>query len=395
MAVKFVRKFIKLEASSGIILFFAAVLALIIDNSPWSPYYEQLFQTSFSMHFGPWDFSSNLLHCMNDGLMVLFFLLVGLEIKREILIGELNSWSKIILPAAAALGGMLVPALIYIFINFGDQTALRGWAIPTATDIAFSLGILSLLGSRVPIALKVFLTALAIFDDLGAVIIIALFYNTELSMLAMLTVLFLLFILYILNRAKIAKLAPYLAIGILLWLFVLRSGIHATIAGVLLAIFIPLQIKHGEKTHTPAKYLIEHLHPWVSYLILPLFAFMNAGVSLNDVPPGLSNIFSPVMLGIFLGLIFGKLVGVFGTTILLTRLGLTKMPQHTNLGQFLGISAICGVGFTMSLFVGSLAFPPSIISGYYDAWVRLSVLGGSFISGLLGYIILRLTTTKI
>lgn len=393
MAITFIKNFIKLEAFGGILLFAAALLAIGLDNSPLSHYYEQLLEIPISIHMGTWVLSKHLLHWVNDGLMVIFFLLVGLEIKREIVEGELNSLSKVLLPGAAALGGMLFPALIFTLINHGHEIAMRGWAIPTATDIAFSLGILSLLGSRVPISLKVFLTALAIFDDLGAIVIIAIFYTEQLSMLALIIALALLFILCLLNRSGVRKLAPYLLVGLCLWLSLLHSGVHATLAGVALAFAIPLKTTGvAGNAYSPAKHLILALHPWISYLVLPIFAFTNAGVSFNDVPPGLANIFSPVMLGIFLGLLVGKLVGVFSTTFLAVKLRLVKMPNEATWGQVFGIALVCGVGFTMSFFVGTLAYPPGISSDPYNAWVRLGVIGGSLSSGLLGYVVLRATT---
>ncbi|HXW60921.1 MAG TPA: Na+/H+ antiporter NhaA, partial [Myxococcota bacterium] len=328
MPVKFIRNFIKLEASGGIILFAAALIAIIIDNSPLSPYYEQLLEIPLSVHVGSYALSKHLLHWVNDGLMVLFFLLVGLEIKREIVEGELNSIPKVILPALAALGGMIVPAAVYSLINHGNAISMRGWAIPTATDIAFSLGIISLLGTRVPISLKIFLTALAIFDDLGAIIVIAIFYTEQLSTSALMLALFFLFILLLLNRASVRSLLPYILVGACMWLCLLQSGVHATLAGVALAFLIPL--KSDENKYSPAKWLIAQLHPWIIYLVLPIFAFTNAGVSFHDVPPGLANIFSPVMLGILLGLLVGKMIGVFGTTFLAIKLRLVKMPHNAN-----------------------------------------------------------------
>lgn len=390
VAIRFIKDFIKLEASGGIILFSAALLAIAIDNSPLSPFYDRFLEIPISIHFGSYELSKHLLHWVNDGLMVIFFLLVGLEIKREILEGELNSVSKILLPGAAAVGGMIVPALLFTLFNHGDDIAMRGWAIPTATDIAFSLGILSLLGSRVPIALKVFLTALAIFDDLGAIVVIALFYTDQLSGSALMLALVFLFVLIMLNKASIRSLPPYFIVAILMWLSLLQSGVHATLTGVALAFAIPL--KSSDDGYSPAKWLVAHLHPWVSYLILPIFAFTNAGVSFDDVPPGLANIFSPVMLGIALGLLVGKLLGVFGTTFFAIKFARVKMPTNATWGQIAGISLICGVGFTMSFFVGSLAYPLGLSTKPFDAWVRLGVLGGSLSSGLLGYLVLRFTT---
>jgi NhaA family Na+:H+ antiporter len=380
---KLIRKFLQLEAIGGIILFCAALLAICFDNSRLASVYENLLAFPVSIGFGSWSLSKHLLEWINDGLMVVFFLIVGLEIKKEMISGELNSKAKVFLPLAAALGGMLCPALVFWAFNNGNALAMRGWAIPTATDIAFSLGILSLLGSRVPISLKIFLTALAIFDDLGAIIIIATFYTTKLSFIALALAGFLIFILFLLNYLNIRALTPYMLTGFLLWLCVLNSGVHATLAGVALAFAIPLK---------STEYLIKILHPWVVFFILPVFAFFNAGVSFQDVPPGIHNIFSPVMLGIACGLFLGKLAGVFGTTFLTVKLKLAPMPAHSSWPQIFGIALVCGVGFTMSFFVGTLAYPDGISSEPLQAWVRLGVIFGSLASGLLGYIVLRLST---
>ena len=324
--------------------------------------------------------------------MVIFFMLVGLEIKREIMQGELNSLSKVILPGVAALGGMLVPALVFVLINLGHSYAMRGWAIPTATDIAFSLGILSLLGSRVPASLKVFLMALAIFDDLGAIVIIALFYNAEISFVALGLAFLCLGLLLLMNRFAVRSLIPYFVVGAGLWLALLSSGVHATLAGVALAFAIPLTLKgEPEGGYSPAKYVVHTIHPWVAYGILPIFALANAGVSFSDVPPGFANIFSPVMLGVALGLLLGKTVGVFCTTFLAVKLGLVHMPTNATWTQVFGIALVCGVGFTMSFFVGTLAYPIGGDPLPYDAWVRLGVILGSVMSGVLGYLVLKLS----
>ncbi len=328
--------------------------------------------------------------------MVLFFLLVGLEIKRELVTGELNSVKKVILPASAALGGMIVPALVFTLFNYNNEFAMRGWAIPTATDIAFSLGILSLLGKRVPLSLKVFLTALAIFDDLGAIIIIAIFYTADLSFLALFLALGAILILVLLNRFNVRGYGPYFVVGAFLWLSLLHSGVHATLGGVILALAIPLRNpREPDPNFSPSENLVHSLHPWIAYLILPLFAFANAGVSFADVPPGLANIFSPVMLGVSLGLLLGKLGGVFLTTYLAVKLGLAAKPTGATWPQILGIAFVCGVGFTMSFFVGTLAYPGGTTTEPYAAWVRIGVIGGSLLSGLLGYIVLRLTTKPV
>lgn len=393
MPIKTLKNFIKLESFGGIILFAAALVAITIDNSPLAPFFEHLLEIPISIHVGTLSLSKHLLHWINDGLMVMFFLLVGLEIKRELIEGELNSTSKVILPAAAALGGMIAPALIFTMFNMKNAYAMRGWAIPTATDIAFSLGILSLLGRRVPLSLKIFLTALAIFDDLGAIIIIAIFYTADLSLIALILALCAIFILVVLNRFNVRGYGSYFLVGAILWLCLLQSGVHATLAGVILALAIPLRnAREPDANFSPSENLVRKLHPWIVYMILPIFAFANAGVSFGDVPPGLSNIFSPVMLGVSLGLLVGKLLGVFLTTFLAIKLGLASKPTGSTWPQIFGIAFVCGVGFTMSFFVGTLAYPGGTTTEPYAAWVRMGVIFGSLVSGILGYIVLRLTT---
>lgn len=392
MPINALKKFIKLESFAGILLFSAALLAIAVDNSPLSSLYEHILELPITIQVGSLALSKHLLHWVNDGLMVVFFLMVGLEIKREMLEGELNSPSKVILPAAAALGGMIAPALVFTLLNSGHDYAMRGWAIPTATDIAFSLGILSLLGSRVPLSLKMFLTALAIFDDLGAIVVIALFYNADISAIALLLAFACLGILFVINRLGVKSLMPYFFVGAILWLCVLESGVHATLAGVALAFAIPIKGKPGEPS--PLKLLVSALHPWIAYFVLPVFAIANAGVSFDDVPPGLANIFSPVMLGVALGLMLGKLVGVFGTTFLAIKLGIAQKPTDSTWAQIFGIALVCGVGFTMSFFVGTLAYPSALNTEPYEAWVRLGVIFGSLSAGTLGYIVLRLTTNN-
>jgi len=392
LPINYLKKFIKLESFAGILLFSAAIFAIALDNSPLSSFYEHVLELPITIQVGEFSLSKHLLHWVNDGLMVVFFLMVGLEIKREMLEGELNSPSKVILPAVAALGGMIAPALMFTLLNSGHDYAMRGWAIPTATDIAFSLGILSLLGSRVPLSLKMFLTALAIFDDLGAIVVIAIFYNADISALALLLAFACLGVLFVLNRLGVKSLMPYFFVGAILWLCVLKSGVHATLAGVALAFAIPIKGKEGEPS--PLKLLVGALHPWIAYFVLPIFAIANAGVSFDDVPPGLANIFSPVMLGVALGLLVGKLVGVFATTFLAIKLGLAQKPTDSTWAQIFGIALVCGVGFTMSFFVGTLAYPSALNTEPYEAWVRLGVIFGSLSAGTLGYIVLRLTTTN-
>ncbi|MCA9508177.1 MAG: Na+/H+ antiporter NhaA, partial [Myxococcales bacterium] len=302
--------------------------------------------------------------------------------------------SKVYLPAIAAVGGMVFPALIFALFNHTNTQAIHGWAIPTATDIAFSLGILSLLGSRVPLSLKIFLTTLAIFDDLGAIIVIAIFYTSHLSFLSLGLAMFFVIFLFLMNRFGVKAHAPYFIIGAILWLCVLESGVHATLAGVVIAFAMPLRDKNQSSDLPPYRGLLERLHPWIAYCVLPLFALGNAGVSFADVPPGLGNIFSPVMLGVAAGLLFGKLIGVFGTTFLAIKLGIAKKPAHSTWPQIFGIALICGVGFTMSFFIGTLAYPPEATEPY-AAWVRLGVILGSLTSGTLGYLVLRFTTKNV
>jgi len=384
LPVRFIREFIKLESSGGVFLFVAAVLALVIANSPLYHYYLELFQLPFSVELGVLKLSKPFLLWINDGLMTIFFLLVGLEIKRELLEGELNSLAKASLPALAALGGMVVPACIYLFFNWGDSVALRGWAIPTATDIAFSLGILSLLGSRIPVSLKIYLTALAIFDDIGAIIIIAIFYTKKISLVLLGIAALLIIVLWILNRAKVVRYAPYFLVGTILWVCVLKSGVHATLAGIVLAFAIPIRDRNNQEV-SPLRDLEHKLHPWVAFGVLPLFAFANAGVSFKGV--SVSELLGPIPLGIAMGLFVGKQIGIWSATMLGIKAGVVQMPKAANGLSIYGISLIAGVGFTMSLFIGGLAFGGMGVS--YAAHLRLGVIVGSLLSGLLGYLILR------
>ena len=384
MAVRNFREFIALESSGGVILFATAVLALVIANTPWAEYYNSFFNLSMSFQLGAFKLSKPLLLWINDGFMTIFFFLVGLEIKRELIEGELNSMKKAMLPAIAAFGGMVVPALFYLYFNWGDHTALRGWAIPTATDIAFSLGILSLLGSRVPVSLKIFLTALAIFDDLGAIVIIAIFYSHSISLSLLLVAVILVMGLILLGRFKVMSLSPYVVIGLILWVCVLKSGVHATLSGVILAFSIPLRNPKKPK-ESPLKYLEHTLHPWVAFGVLPLFAFANAGVSFSGLQ--LHDLLGPITLGIAGGLFIGKQIGIWGASFLAVKLGMAHYPKEVNGIGIYGVSLIAGVGFTMSLFIGTLAFSQTEVG--YPALVRLGVLAGSLVSGLLGYLILR------
>jgi NhaA family Na+:H+ antiporter len=370
--------FLESGAAAGVLLVFAAANALVIANSPLGVVYFKLLETKLG--------GLSVLHWINDALMALFFLLVGLEIKREFIEGQLASWSRRALPAIAALGGMIAPAAIYIALAHGDAEALRGWAIPAATDIAFALGVLAILGSRVPVSLKIFLTALAILDDLGAILIIALFYTGNLSLPMLAGAGACLAVLIALNLRGVRALPLYLALGAVLWFLVLKSGIHATLAGVALALTIPLG-GHGaesdEPEHSPLHTLEHRLQPWSSYFIVPIFGFANAGVSIAGMSPSL--LLTPVPLGIVLGLFLGKQLGVFGFAWLAVRLGLGSMPARATWAQLYGVSLLCGIGFTMSLFIGALAFASN--AALNDA-TKIGVLVGSAISAVLGYAVL-------
>ncbi len=383
--IKVIQEFIKLESAAGIILFIFAVLAIIFNNSPWQSYYTALQHLPIDLKIGPIFFTSSLLHCVNDGLMAFFFFLVGLEIKREIIIGELNSIQKFALPGFAALGGMIVPAIIYAAFNLHNSINLTGWAIPVATDIAFALGVIALLGQRIPIALKVFLTALAILDDLGAIIIIAIFYTQHISYIFLTLAVLCLVILLILNFIGILNILIYLVVGIALWVCVLKSGIHATIAGVALAMFIPLK-DHKNSQNSPLRKIEHRLHPWIAFLVLPIFAFLNAGLSFEGV--NLSTLNNPITLGIALGLFFGKQIGVFLTSWLAVKLKLAKLPAGVDWGWIYGIALICGIGFTMSLFIGDLAFNEA--TPIDATLIRLGVIIGSCLSGIVGFFVLFL-----
>lgn len=386
-----VRRYIKKESSSGLILIFVTILALLLRNSVFSEFYTNFLHTPVAFKVGEiLDINKPLILWINDGLMAIFFLLIGLEIKRELVAGHLSTASKIALPAIAALGGMVVPALIYIAFNYGNDFALRGWAIPTATDIAFALGILSLLGKRIPISLKVFLMALAIFDDLGAILIIALFYTNDLSFHAISFAAISILVLVILNRFQVTKLGFYWIIGGLLWVFVLKSGVHATLAGIIVAFAIPVNaLNEKRKRVSPAKSLQHHIHYWVAFYILPLFAFVNAGVDLTNL--SFEKISNGVSLGIILGLFFGKQIGVFLFTYLAVKYKLAKMPKCSTWLQIYGVSVLTGIGFTMSLFIDTLAFNDSNAFFYTD---KLGILIGSLLSGIFGYLILKFTSTK-
>jgi NhaA family Na+:H+ antiporter len=377
-----------LEAASGLLLIAAAVLALVINNSPLSWLYNGLLDTPVVAQVGALKIAKPLLLWINDGLMALFFLLIGLEVKREVLDGQLSKPSQIVLPGAAAIGGMVVPALLYWFLNRDNPPALNGWAIPTATDIAFALGVLALLGKRVPVSLKLFLMTLAIIDDLGAIIIIAIFYSGELSTLSLALAAACIAALIAMNRLGVVKLGPYMIIGLILWVCVLKSGVHATLAGVTLAFCIPLRTKNAEPS--PLLTLEHALHPWVAYGILPLFAFANAGLSLSGVT--VDSFTHDVPMGIAVGLLLGKTLGVFGLTWLAVKIGIAALPQGANWGQILGVAILCGIGFTMSLFVGSLAFEPGVSD--YAGMDRMGILTGSILAALIGYAVTAMASRK-
>ena len=379
--------FFKLEAASGLVLLFAAIIALVISNSNLSTIYFSTLDKYIFIGIDKFGLKLSVLHWINDALMAIFFFFVTLEIKREFLQGELSDIKQALLPIIAAVGGMVVPALFYVFVNFGDSETLNGWAIPSATDIAFSLGVLSLLGKRVPLSLKVFLTALAIIDDLGAIVIIALFYSGDLSIKYLSLMLLAFLILLVINKFNVKKFLPYLVVGIFLWDFTHNSGIHATIAGVLLAMTIP----HRKKEKDFSLLLkVEHaISPYVAFLIMPLFAFANAGVSLEGL--SLNSLLDKVPLGIVLGLFVGKQLGVFVFSYISIKFKVAKMPNNSNWYNFYGVGVLTGIGFTMSLFVGNLAFVENM--QYMDG-VKIGVLTGSLLSTLFGYFLILLTPNK-
>jgi NhaA family Na+:H+ antiporter len=384
MSANIIKEFIRHEASAGIALLFAAVLAMIVSNSALAPLYDALLNTTAEVRVGSASIRKPLLLWINDGFMAIFFLLVGLELKRELLVGELSNPRRASLPVIAAIGGMAMPALIYVAINWDDPIALKGWAIPSATDIAFALAVLSLLGKRVPLAMKAFLLAIAIADDLGAIVIIGLFYTAELSWSSLLLGAAAVTLLIALNRASVRTLTPYLLAGIALWAFVLKSGVHATLAGLVLAAAIPLQVRGKE---TPLASRVEHsLHPWVAFGVLPAFAFANTGVNLSGI--SIDALFDPMLLGIAAGLFLGNQVGICGFSWLAVKLRVAALPPSLRWTHVYGVAILCGIGFTMSLFIASLAFEQD---GQLGVMVvdRLGILIGSTVSGVLGYAYLR------
>ena len=380
--------FFKLEAASGLVLLFAAIIALFVSNSELASIYYDILNSYFALGFGEFKLKLSVLHWINDVLMAIFFFLVSLEIKREFIQGELSNPKQASLPIIAAVGGMLVPALIYVAINFGNSETLKGWAIPSATDIAFSLGVLSLLGKRVPISLKVFLTALAIIDDLGAIVIIAFFYSGKIQAMYLILMLVSIIILIIFNRLNIRSFIPYLIVGIFLWDFTHSSGIHATIAGVLLALTIPHKDKKNESSHKNSMLIkLEHaISPYVAFGIMPIFAFANAGVSLEGL--SIATLMNPVPLGILCGLFFGKQFGVFIFSYVSIKLKFAEMPNDSDWLKLYGVGVLTGIGFTMSLFVGNLAF---VDTTEYLSGVKIGVLLGSLASTLFGYMLILLS----
>lgn len=387
IAAQALREFLRLESAGGLILVGASILALILANSPLVDAYSKLLNLNLTISLEGFGFSKPLLLWINDGLMAVFFLLIGLELKREVVEGQLSSPDQIILPAVAAIGGLAVPAIIYWMINKDNPQGINGWAVPTATDIAFALAILSLLGSRVPASLKLFLTTIAIFDDLAAILIIAVFYSADLSTVSLSLAGAGLAVLFALNRLGVRSLAAYILVGIFIWLFVLKSGVHATLAGIVVAMFIPLK---SCDDHSPSRHLEHILHPWVAFGVLPIFAFANAGVPFAGVTSEI--VLGTVSMGIVFGLVFGKQIGVFGLTALAIGLGIAKKPAGTNWAMLYGIALLCGVGFTMSLFIGSLAFEHGGFS--QGVALRIGVIGGSVISGFSGWLILHLSLPK-
>ncbi|HBV75536.1 MULTISPECIES: Na+/H+ antiporter NhaA [Vibrio] len=373
-------KFFKMESASGILLVIAAAIAMFIANSSFNNLYQD------ALHFDIAGMSAS--HWINDGLMAVFFLLIGLEVKRELLVGALRSKETALFPAIAAVGGMLAPALVYLVFNMNDPVAVGGWAIPAATDIAFALGIMALLGSRVPVSLKVFLLALAIIDDLGVIVIIALFYSSDLSTIALAVGFIATATLFIMNMKNVTKIHWYLIVGFILWVSVLQSGVHATLAGVLIGFAIPLDGNKGAKS--PLKTLEHALHPYVNFLILPIFAFANAGISLEGV--SLSGLSSTVPMGIALGLLIGKPLGVFSFSWLSVKCGVAQLPTGVNFKHIFAVSVLCGIGFTMSIFISSLAFVD--VDAAFDTYSRLGILIGSTTAAILGYILLHMFLPK-
>jgi Na+/H+ antiporter nhaA len=386
--IRRIQTFFQSEAAGGILLLLFASMAILLANTSFNQRYFGFLDTPVSVQFGAFSIAKPLLMWVNDGFMAVFFVLVGMEVKREMLEGSLSSYQQAIFPAIAAIGGMAVPALIYFMVAQGTLEIYSGWAIPIATDIAFAIGIVALLGKRVPLPLKVFLLALAIIDDLGAIIVIAIFYSHELSTPALIIAVVTISILVAMNRFKVSALCAYMVVGLILWASVLKSGVHATLAGVIIGFCIPMRGRNGS---SPLHQFEHILAPWCSYLILPLFAFSNAGVPLENV--GLSSLNSPLTLGIALGLIVGKPLGVFLFSYLSVKLRLAQLPQGVNFAQIFAIAILCGIGFTMSMFLAGLAFGETAYNSF-DTLSRLGILLGSGVSAVVGYLLLRKTTSQ-
>ena len=384
--VQLIQRFLKLESAGGILLLFSAAVAMLLANSPLSSQYNDFLNLPVSLQIGSFSINKTLIHWINDGFMAVFFVLVGMEVKKELFEGALSSYQQAIFPAIAAVGGMLVPALVYWFIAKQDPTLANGWAIPMATDIAFALGIMALLSKQVPLPLKIFLLALAIIDDLGAIVVIALFFSHELSVQALIFSGISILTLVLLNRFRVSALCAYMVVGTILWASVLKSGVHATLAGVIIGFCIPLKGKKGERPLHDFEHI---LAPWSSFVILPLFAFANAGVSFDGID--VSMISSPLLLAIACGLIIGKPVGVFGFSYISVKLGLAKLPDGINFKQIFAVAVLCGIGFTMSMFLASLAFDADAGESV-NTLSRLGILLGSTISATLGYLFLKQTT---
>lgn len=384
-----ITNFLKKESSGGVLLMLSALLAIIFANTALSPVYDLLLSTPVEVRIGALEIDKPLLLWINDGLMAVFFFLVGLELKRELVEGELSDPRNIILPGIGAVGGMAVPALFYVYFNHENPVAMQGWAIPAATDIAFALGVLSLLGSRVPVSLKVFLTSLAIFDDIGAIVIIAVFYTANISLGALAIAAACIPFLIALNRRGVSANSPYMLLGAVMWVALLKSGVHATLAGVVMAMFIPLRTDNPQNP-SPLKNIEHDLHYVVAFFVLPVFAFANAGINLSGV--GVEQLMHGVPMGIAAGLFLGKQIGIFGLCYLAMKLRLAEMPSGMNTMSLYGTAALCGIGFTMSLFIGSLAFEETGVNQLFDE--RLGIIVGSLMSGVLGYFLLRRALPK-
>ncbi|MDG6358971.1 Na+/H+ antiporter NhaA [Glaesserella parasuis] len=385
--IQHIRKFLQLESASGILLLTFAMFAMLFANTPLKDLYFDFLSMPVSIQIGLFSIYKPLLMWVNDGFMAVFFVLIGLEVKREMMVGAISNYQRAIFPAIGALGGMIVPALVFTLINSDSPEFQQGWAIPMATDIAFALGVLGLLGKRVPFALKIFLLALAIIDDLGAIVVIAIFFSHELSTTALISAVIAITALIIMNRMRVTAICAYMVVGLILWASVLKSGVHATLAGVIIGFCVPLKGKNGEE---PLAHFEHLLAPWCSFVILPLFAFSNAGVSLAGM--SLSTLFSPLTMGVALGLLVGKTLGVFSFSFLAVKLGIAQLSEGINFKQIFAVSVLCGIGFTMSMFLAGLAFGGNEADGQFISLARLGILIGSGISAVLGYYLLKLCT---